>query len=115
MKSWKRILSPLLLVLVSAPAIAACSNAATTTASCAFIVGDGQSGHDAKLHKVVYPGQAVHVGAEEDVSYVPCNSRNYIINDGTVTNANGERVGDRDKLIEATTSAGVPITVAVPA
>ncbi|MBI2421093.1 MAG: hypothetical protein HYV38_03345 [Candidatus Levybacteria bacterium] len=103
--------------LLLATIVAGCfpNNVATTTASCAFVTGDGRDGRDAKLHRVLYPGQAVRVANEEKVSYFPCNSRNYIINDGTVTNANGERVGDRDRLIEATTEKGVPITIAVTA
>lgn len=95
--------------------LSACT-AASSTASCAFVVGDGRAGHDAKLHKVIYPGQEVYYDVDSEVvRYVPCNSRNYIINDGTVKNANGERVGDRDVLITATTKTGVRIKVGVRA
>lgn len=86
----------------------------TATASCAFVVGDG-IGNDADLREVIYPGQQVYINTDEVVSYVPCNSRNYIINDGTVKNANGETVGDRDRLVIAYTKTGVPITIAVRA
>jgi hypothetical protein len=88
--------------------------ASTTTASCAYIVGDGT--YDSKVHKIVYPGQQVPASlSDERIYYVPCNSRNFIINDGTVTNANGDKVGDRSVLIKATTSTGVPITISARA
>ena len=95
--------------------IACTDDTATTTASCAFVVGDGQNGHDAKLHRVIYPGQTFDLGDSEDISYVPCNSRNYIVSDGTVRDANGTVVGDRTELITATTKSGVPIELAVAA
>jgi len=67
------------------------------------------------LHRIIYPGQTVAWNSGEKVTYVPCNSRNYIINDGEVKNANGEVVGDRSVLISATTSTGVPISIAARA
>lgn len=115
MRKFLKGLSLLMIALLVATLVAACNNAATASASCAFISGNGQSGNDAKLHRVVYPGQKVELSSGETVSYVPCNSRNYIINDGTVTNANGEKVGDRFNLIDITTQKGVPIEIAVSA
>ena len=103
------------LVALSAVIVTGCNSTATTTASCAFIVGNGQNGNDATLHKIVYPGQTVNVGTSENASYVPCNSRNYIINNGMVKNANNEVVGDRSTLIVATTNTGVSITIGVTA
>lgn len=114
MRSILKALS-LVMVVLAAIVVAACDNQATTTASCAFIVGSGQSTYDAKLHSIVYPGQSVHVSSGEVISYFPCNSRNFIINDGSVRNANGQVVGDRSQLIKATTSTGVAITVAARA
>ncbi len=115
LRSWTRFALLIVAVLAAALLLTACDTNATTTASCGFVVGDGHSGHDAKLHRVVYPGQSTHVGDSEDISYVPCNSRNYLINDGSVFNANGEQLGDRHQLIEATTKTGVPINIAVSA
>jgi hypothetical protein len=109
----KRILV-LGLVFVLAAIAAGCASAqAASTASCEFVVGNGAQ--DARLHHIVYPGQAEAPNTNESVSYVPCNSRNYIINDGNSVNANGEKVGDRPSLIEATTSTGVHITIAARA
>lgn len=89
---------------------------ATTPASCAFITGDGQGSRDADLHYVVLPGQQYDRDQDEEyVSYVPCNSRNFIVSDGTVRDANGEVVGDRKQPIIATTSGGIEIEVAVTA
>lgn len=88
----------------------------TTTASCAFVVGNGQSNTDAKLHRVIYPGSTVNVDTTtENVWYVPCNSRNYIINSGTQKDANGQVVGDRHQPIQATTKTGVPILISARA
>lgn len=81
------------------------------TATCAFIIGAGSGGYDAKVHKIVYPGQVVPESLTgEVVRYVPCNSRNYIINDGTVK-VGEKTVGDRGTLTLATTSSGVQITI----
>ena len=104
----------MVLSLVAMALLASCGTA-TTTASCGFIVGTGQSGYDAKVHQIIYPGQRETVKDGEAVSYVPCNSRNYIINDGSVKGVDGKAVGDRNQLIQATTNTGVQITVAVRA
>lgn len=109
----KSLMLFLILMLAGGTFLTACS-ATTTTAMCAYIVGDGT--YDSKVHKILYPGQQVPTTlANETINYVPCNSRNYIINDGTVTNANGDKMGDRFTLIKATTSTGVPITIAARA
>lgn len=102
-------------VLVLLSALLTACDQATTTASCAFLVGDGLNGNDAKVRSIIYPGQQVPNHVNEKVYYVPCNSRNYIVNDGTVKNANGAVVGDRSTLISATTKSGVPITIAARA
>ena len=95
--------------------LVACDDEATTSASCAFVYGDGSAGNDSNLHRVEYPGGKVELKTGENASYVPCNSRNYIINDGTVVNANNEKVGDRHTLIKATTKTGVPIEISARA
>lgn len=119
LKSWGKF-TPLLVVLVAFVALffIACTeeDTATTPASCAYIVGDGQDGRDAKLHDVVWPGQEYDRDQdEENVSYIPCNSRNFIVSDGKTTDANGTVVGDQKQLIEARTSTGVPIEIGVTA
>lgn len=114
MKKQKVMLAVCIFVL--AVVLTGCYSITTTTASCAYIVGDGT--YDSKIHKIIYPGQKVPAAIDdnnEDIYYVPCNSRNFIINDGSVTNANGDKVGDRSTLIKATTSSGIPITIAARA
>lgn len=114
MRTKTKLWVPLFVFFVLSLAVSACAGAAST-ASCGFLVGTGADGTDTNVHQVIYPGQSVVVGSNERVVYVPCNSRNYIINDGTVINANGDRVGDRFDLIKATTSTGVPIKIAARA
>jgi hypothetical protein len=83
----------LLLLLSLAIIVAACNEVKTSSDMCAMITGNGNN--DRKVHNIVYPGQKADQSDNENVSYFPCNSRNYIINDGTVKNGNGDRVGDR--------------------
>lgn len=95
--------------------LTACSTSATT-ASCAYIVGDGT--YDTVIDRIIYPGQSVPVdsgGSYHKVQYVPCNQRNYLINDGSKTNANGTLVGDEHTLIKAKTESGTDILIAVSA
>jgi hypothetical protein len=86
MKKLFKVFSPFVVVLMILST--ACAGG-TTAASCAFIVGNGTSGYDAKVHKVIYPGQSVPVLEHENGYYVPCNSRNFIVNDGSIKDANG--------------------------
>lgn len=102
-------LLPLLVVAVILFSLLACG-VSTTTASIGYIVGTGGD-RDANLHKIVYPGQRAITGSYEKIWYVPGNSRNYLINDGTVKNANGAVVGDRATLIVATTKDKTKINV----
>jgi hypothetical protein len=112
MKKLFKVFSPFVVVLMILST--ACAGG-TTAASCAFIVGNGTSGYDAKVHKVIYPGQSVPVLEHENVYYVPCNSRNFIVNDGSIKDANGKPVGDQSQLITATTANTVSITIAARA
>ncbi|MDB5185007.1 MAG: hypothetical protein JWN38_815 [Candidatus Saccharibacteria bacterium] len=111
-RNGKTVLTILALVSLMLGALTACNdNAATPSAMCGFVIGDGQNGHDTKLHRVVYPDQNPNLKSSEDIKYVPCNTRNYIINDGTEKNANGDLVGDRHTLTKAYTSTGTPVWV----
>lgn len=103
--------------------LAACGDtprAVASSASCGFIVGDGQDGRDTKLHKVEYPGQNLELDntggsqpeAKEKVSYVPCNLRDYIVTNGVHKNANGGVIGDRSNPSVGYTDSGVQIKVA---
>lgn len=113
-KIW-RVVTLAALTLALVPLLTACYGPSATTASCAFVVGDGQNGDNARVHRIIYPGQSVNDNNSEKVWYVPCNSRNYIVNDGTEKNANGELIGDSHTLLEATLNSGVTIQVAATA
>jgi len=108
----KGIVIAVLMVVVLSLVLTACS-VSPQAATCAYVVGSGTDGYDARVHTIVYPGQSIPDSLQgETVEYVPCNSRNYIINDGTDVNANGEKVGDRGTLTKATTKSGVQVTIA---
>lgn len=113
-KLWERPLFWVVAVF-ALPLLIACSTVSTTSASCAFVVGNGREGRDTELHRVLYPGQQVTLSTYETAYYVPCNSRNYIINDGTVKNANGKPVGDRHTQIEAITETNTAIRISASA
>lgn len=113
---FKGLIVTAMLAVLALVGLSACEeNNATTTDKCAFVIGDGSSGHDARIHKVVYPGDTVHVGQYEDIKYFPCNSRNYVINSGNVKNANRELVGDRPNLSVGYTKQHTKILLGVTA
>lgn len=104
-----------LFVLLAGLILSGCT-ASASAGSCAFVIGNGQSGNDSALHRVIYPDQIVQYNAsDEDVYFVPCQSRNYIINDGTVKNANGDKVGDQHELVKANTLTGKPVSIGLSA
>jgi hypothetical protein len=111
----------LVIVLLCSPALLAGSclwdtDTAASPASCAFVYGNGLSGNDSKLHNLIYPGQVVKRNStSENVSYVPCNSRNYIIKDGEAKDTNGTVIGDIQTPIKAYTTTGVPILIGATA
>lgn len=85
-------------------------HASTSSAQIAYIVGDGLDGHDAKVHRIVYPGEKVEYNYDsEDVKYVPANSRNFIINPKGELNANSAEIGDRHNAVFARTSTGTKV------
>lgn len=107
---------------IAALCVGATVTACTTTtpeAMCAFVVGDGQNGHDTNIHRVVLPGQSMGNTEGENSRYVPCNSRNYKINDGSeVVNVGDssdpnktQKVGDRFTPSKAYTKDGTPVLV----
>lgn len=75
--------------------VAACTGQTTSSAQCAYVVGDGQSGRDRNIKQIVYPGKDTGDLTNEVAQFVPCGPRNFIINDGSVKNANNQQVGDR--------------------
>jgi len=99
------------LALCAAFVLSACDEVATTSQSCAFIVGDGGQSGDANVHNVVYPGQRANQGNNESVVYIPCNSRNYIINASDNKNANGDAIGDYHTPIRAVTKDGTRVSM----
>jgi hypothetical protein len=82
-----------LLLIPLAVGVTACFGSTSPTDKCGFVRGDGTD--DRNIHSVFYPGESVDPGTNNEAVFFPCNSRNYIINDGTVKNGNGDRVGDR--------------------
>jgi hypothetical protein len=98
------------LAVASVSALTACSSASTPTGMCGWVVGDGQGGNDANIHKTVYPGQSANVSTNEVAEYVPCGPRNYIITDGSVKD-----LGDQTTPILAYTKDLTPVKVQVDA
>ena len=94
--------------------VSACSTT-TPEAMCAFVVGNGESGNDTKIHKVVLPGDSLGDLTGEQGRFVPCNARNYKINDGSVTvnvgDGKTQQVGDRFTPSLAYTKDGTPVHV----
>lgn len=88
------------------------SQKATTSAMCAFVIGNGQDGHDSKVHSVYYPNQTVNYDDQsEQVRFVPCNSRNYYINPPKQRTAAGNIIGDRHTPTIAFTKDGTKVRV----
>jgi hypothetical protein len=111
--SGRRKMFLLILVTLCAFPLAGCPfwpNSATT-ASCAFISGNGQDGNNSKLHRVVYPDQSLGDTAGETVKYVPCNSRNFIDNPKDILDANNHPVGDRHVPMIAYTKTGTGVQI----
>lgn len=81
-------------VVLAGGMLTACSSTATPTASCTYVVGDGSSGHDAKIHEIAWPGQNVNIGSGEVAQYVACGPRNFIINPTGQRDASGHVIGD---------------------
>lgn len=108
----KRFIVSFVLVAFVMLFLVACSNVATSPAMCAFVFGDGTGGDDAKLHKILLPQeQAIYDSTSEKIVYVPCNSRNYIVTDGTQTGPGKQVVGDLPQLLVAYTNKGVGIAI----
>lgn len=111
----RRLIVPLLIV-AAAIGLAACgNNTATTTDKCAIVLGNGQNGNNANVQAIYYAGQEFHRGNNQIVRYFPCNSRDYLINNGNQYNANNVKIGDRFTLSPGVTSEGTQIKVAVNA
>jgi hypothetical protein len=102
----------LFIVIVAALVVGltACNEVKTSSDMCAIIVGNGNK--DRKIKNVVYPGQkASKDDQNENARYFPCNSRNYVVNDGTTKDANGHKVGDRLSSSKGYTKQHTPILV----
>jgi len=109
MKNKRRTLAVFGIAAVAAASLTACDStyAAATATQCAAIVGVGGADHDNKvvdrnIHKILFPGQTVQLADSEGTptevaQYFACGPRNYKINDGSIKDANGHAVGDRDK------------------
>lgn len=96
--------------------LAACGPTATTTSAfCGYVVGNGISDSEIKDDGIIYPGDEVYYDSTYyDYRTVPCNSRNYVINDGTKYRGEGEnkeRIGDFHSPISASTATRTPVLV----
>jgi len=77
---------------------------------CSYVIGDGQDGRNATIHKVVYPNQSVDYNNDkEDVRYIPCNERNFIVNPEGEKNSSGKPVGDWHIPMNGKTTTGTPV------
>ena len=94
---------------VMAAALSACTSVSTPTGMCGWVVGNGESGHDAKIKSTVWPDENVDYDTNSEVAhYVPCGPRNYIITDGGNT-------GDYNQPLTALTSSNTPVKVTIDA
>lgn len=76
--------------------LAGCNNTKTSAAECAYVIQNGY--FDAKhIQDIVLPGNRVNTHNTQ-VSYVPCNARNFII-------TTRKDVGDRSDPVRAKTAA----------
>lgn len=99
-------------LLMAAGALTACTgSAATPLGSCAYVLGDGQSGRDASIKRLSWPGGNAKVASDEIAQYVACSPRNYIVNDGKRKNAAGETIGDLTTPFIAKTKDGTEVYV----
>jgi len=101
-------------IMVMVIAIAACGSPSTSSASCAFVVGDGA--YDRDLYETLLPGETPVTTDFEyrDFQYYPCNSRNYLVTFEKKTDVAGD-LGDRPWPIELKTPSGTGIEVAASA
>jgi hypothetical protein len=97
----------LALVVFGVSAESCSGNTSTTSAQCGVVVGDGSSDHGRDIKRFIYPGQIVDDNTGEQAQYFPCGPRNYLVTDGTVPDANGHKVGDRQSPITAWTKGTV--------
>ena len=85
---------------------------ATPEWACAIKSSDGKEGRDAKIEDVYYPGEKIKYDyAEEVITFVPCNPRNLMVNDGTVVDGNGDKVGDRYTQTVGYTKEGTMVLI----
>jgi hypothetical protein len=83
---------------------------ATSGDMCAYTVGDGLNGHDAKVGEIYLPNQKFTQHDGEKTMFFPCNSRNLRFENGTTdTDAQGKPIGP----LQVYTSTGTSVTVAV--
>lgn len=105
----KRSVAGALAALAVATVLTGCSTT-TPEAMCGFVINNTT----AKLVDVLLPGETDDDTTNETIRYVPCNERNYKINDGTErrNTGNGEKqVGDRLYPSKAYTKNGTPVLV----
>lgn len=91
----KKYLALIFLAGLALIASACGKDISSSAASCAFIIGDGHNGHDIRVHATYSPNLKLHYKDSENARFVPCGPRDYLINHGQYTNANGHKTGDQ--------------------
>lgn len=99
-----------LLALASISLTACDKPMATSGDMCAYTVGTGQNGHDAKVGEISLPNLKFTQHDNEESMFFPCNSRNLRFEEGTKdTDAQGNLLHP----LQVYTSTGTQVTVAV--
>lgn len=100
-------------MILSLMVLTGCTAANPPSAFCGWIQGDGSQ--DSRVHKILLPNDTANAGTSETVKYVPCNSRNYIVTDGSQKGVNGKVTGDSTTPVTAYTKDKTQVDVALTA
>lgn len=106
-----RIVATVGLVALAGVSLTACDKPMATSGDmCAYTVGTGQNGHDAKVNQIFLPNQQFTQHDNETTMFFPCNERNLRFEDGSRdTDAQGKPLTP----LQVYTSTGTKVTVAV--
>ncbi len=99
------------IMLLAGVSAAGCTAQSTTNAQCGFVVGNGKD-ENRSIHRIIYPDTQSNVSDTEEVQYVPCGPRNYIIT--PTGDINGKAFGDRHNPILANLKPSKPGTLGTP-
>lgn len=102
---WRLFAVMMVMIMV----IAACGPLTSSPGFCGLYMGDGT--YDNDIDEIIYPGQEIPNSLEDyhKIMYLPCNDRNYLVNDGSKIKLNGKPLGDLNTPFEAKTSSGTDV------